>query len=152
MNINFENYEYNGAWYGTEKVDFNGQSIEVDVQIDGYDDSMIPESGKNAFLDFLNILNHNTAKISEAVFQYYCERREELGFADEVNADYPAVSKPEEILKMITLIGITVPDQEAYDEVAVSLVFNCTWDKENGLGICFIGEDIEDIGFQDIAL
>lgn len=152
MNVNFENYEYNGAWYGTEKVDFNGQSFDVDVQINGYDESMIPESGKNAFLDFLNKLNNYTVKIAEAVFQYYCEMRDELGYSDEVNADYPALSKPKEILKGITLIGITVPDQEDYDEEAVSLVFNCTWDKENDVGICFIGEDIDDVGFQDIAL
>lgn len=152
MNINFENYEYNGAWYGMEKVDFNGQRFDVDVQIDGYDESIIPESGKNALLDFLNNLNNYTAKIAEAVFKYYCARRDELGYSDEVNADYPALSKPKEILKRITLIGITVPDQEDYDEAAVSLVFNCTWDQENGVGICFIGEDIDDIGFQDIAL
>ncbi len=152
MNINFENYKYNGAWYGTEKVDFNGQSFDVDVQIDGYDESMIPESGKNAFLDFLNKLNNYTVKIAEAVFQYYCEMRDELGYSDEVNVDYPSLSKPKEILNMITLIGITVPDQDDYDEEAVSLVFNCTWDKENGVGICFIGEDIDDVGFQDIAL
>lgn len=152
MNINFENYIYNGAWYGTEKVEFNGQSFDVDVQIDGYDESIIPESGKSVFLNFLHKLNGYTAKIAEAVFQYYCVRREELGYLDEFNADYPAISKSEEILKMITLIGITVPDQDDYDEAAISLVFNCTWDKENGVGICFIGEDIDDIGFQDIAM
>lgn len=152
MNIDFENYIYNGAWYGTEKVEFNGQSFDVDVQIDGYDESIIPESGKSVFLNFLHKLNGYTAKIAEAVFQYYCVRREELGYSDEFNADYSAISKSEEILKMITLIGITVPDQDDYDEAAVSLVFNCTWDKENGVGICFIGEDIDDVGFQDIAM
>lgn len=152
MNINFENYIYNGAWYGTEKVEFNGQNFDVDVQIDGYDESIIPESGKSVFLNFLHKLNGYTAKIAEAVFQYYCVRREELGYSYEFNADYPAISKSEKILKMITLIGITVPDQDDYDEATVSLVFNCTWDKENGVGICFIGEDIDDIGFQDIAM
>lgn len=74
------------------------------------------------------------------------------GYTDEINVDYPVLSKPKEILKMITLIGITVPDQSEYNEAAVSLVFNCTWDKENGVGIFFIGEDIDDVGFQDIAL
>lgn len=152
MNINFENYEYNGAWYGREKLEFNGQSFDVDVQIDGYDENIIPESGKIVLMDFLNKLNGYTEKIAEAVFQYYCVRREELGYSNEFNADYPALSKSEEILKMITLIGITVPDQDDYDEAAVSLVFNCTWDKENGVGLCFIGEDIDDVGFQDIAV
>ena len=152
MNINFENYEYNGAWYGIEEVEFNGQSCHVDVQIDGYDESMIPESGKKVLLDFLNKFNQYTVKISEAVFEYYCVRREELGYADEVNDEYPAISSSKDILKMISLIGITIPDQDDYDGAAVSLVFNCTWDTENGVGICFIGEEIDEVGFQDIAL
>lgn len=152
MNINFENYEYKGAWYGREKAEFNGQSFDVDVQIDGYDENIIPESGKSVLTDFLNRLNGYTEKIAEAVFQYYCVRREELGYSDEFNADYPELSEPEEILNMITLIGITVPDQDDYDEAAVSLVFNCTWDTENGAGIRFIGDNIVDVGFQDTAL
>ena len=152
MNIHFEDYKYNGAWFGQETVTFNGQCFDVDVQIDGYDETIIPESGKNALLDFLNRFGQYTEKIAEVVFRYYCDRREGLGYADEVNADYPALNRPREILKMITLIGITVPDQDDYDEAVVSLVFDCTWDQENGVGICFTGEDIDDVGFQDIAL
>ena len=86
------------------------------------------------------------------MFEYYCARREELGYADEANADYPALGEANELWKMITLIGINVPDQDDYDEAAISLVFDCTWDQENGVGVCFIEENIDDIGFQDIAM
>lgn len=84
--------------HGTEKIEFNGQSFDVYVQIDGYDENIIPESGKSVFLEFLNRLNEYTAKIAEAVFQYYCMRREELGYSDEFNADYPALNSSEEIM------------------------------------------------------
>ena len=152
MNINFDNYEYDGAWFGNEKVVFNGQPFDVEIQIDGYDDIVIPESSKIALSDFLDKLNDYTAKIEKAVFEYYCTLRIELGYDREFNDDFPALSQSEEVLEMITLIGITVPDQDDYDEAAVSLVFDCTWEEEHGLGICFIGEEIDEVGFQDIAL
>lgn len=152
MKINFDNYEYDGAWFGNETVTFNGQQFYVDVQIDGYDEIVIPESSKNALLNFLDKLNSYIPKIQEAVFEYYCELRDRLGYDVEVNDDYPDLSNSEEILNMITLIGITVPDQDDYDEDAISLVFDCTWEVEHGLGICFIGDDINEVGFQDVAL
>ena len=62
MNIQFEDYQYNGAWFGRETAAFNGQCYDVDVQIDGYDETIIPESGKKVFLDFLNRLNQYTEK------------------------------------------------------------------------------------------
>ena len=97
-------------------------------------------------------MNDKTYIIAEAVFKYYQERREELGYSDEMNIDYPEIREATSILDMLTLIGITIPDQDGYTEEAVSLVFNCTWDKENGVGICFVGQNIEEVGFQDIAL
>ena len=39
---------------------------------------------------------------------------------------------PEQILDTLQLIGIIVPDREEYSEPAISLVFNCNWDKGNG--------------------
>ena len=38
MNIDFENYEYDDAWFGKEEVSFNGHTYEVDVQIDSDDE------------------------------------------------------------------------------------------------------------------
>ena len=152
MNINFNNYNYNGAWYGKEKVNFNGKNIEIDVQIDGYDEDIIPENSKIVLHCFLDNFNNKIDKIVEATFEYYCSRKDELGYSDEESIDFPTLGTPNEILEMITLIGITIPDQDYYNEAAVSLIFNCTWDKENGMGICFVGEYIDEIGFQDVAL
>ncbi len=152
MDINFENYEYNGAWYGRERISFNGSFFDIDVQMDSDDENLIPEASKEVLIDFINKLDDYTLRIAESILDYYANRREELGYSVEMNIDYPEVDSAEEILNMITLIGITIPDQDDYDEPAVSLVFNCTWDKENGVGVCLLGENIDDVGFQDIAL
>ena len=75
MNIKFDNYKYNGAWYGKEEVEFNGQQAVIDIQIDGYDDVVIPRKSQNALLNFLDTLNDKTYIIAEAVVKYYQERR-----------------------------------------------------------------------------
>ena len=152
MSIVNKNYEYDGAWFGKEKVSFNGRVYEVDVQIDSDDEDMIPENAKEVLTDLLNNMENYTSQVAESILDYYNDRRDELGYSDVENPDYPEIDTAEEILDMVSLIGITVPDQDDYDDTAFSLVFDCTWDKENGVGVCFEGGEVEDVGFQGIAL
>ena len=113
---------------------------------------MIPENAKEVLTDHLNNMENYSSKVAESILDYYNDRRDELGYSDEENPDYPEVNTAEEILDMVSLIGITVPDQDDYDDTAFSLVFDCTWDKENGVGVCLEGGEVEDVGFQGIAL
>ena len=34
----------------------------------------------------------------------------------------------------------------------MGLTFECSWDEENGVGIYFVNEEIEEIGYQDVAM
>ncbi len=122
------------------------------MQIDSDDEDMIPDNAKEVLTDLLNNMEKYTSKVADSILDYYNDRRDELGYSDEENPDYPEIDTAEEILDMVSLIGITVPDQDDYDDTAFSLVFDCTWDKENGVGVCFEGGEVEDVGFQDIAL
>lgn len=152
MSIVNKNYEYDGAWFGKEKVSFNGHTYEVDVQIDSDDEENIPDDAKEVLSDLLNDLENYTSKIADIILEYYNDRRDELGFSYEDNPDYPEIDSAEEILDTLTLIGITIPEQDDYDDTAFSLVFDCSWDKENGVGVCFEGGEVDDVGFQGIAL
>ena len=148
----FDGFEYYGAWFKKMSVIFSGAEVEVDIQINGYDDEEIPAEGKSALLLFLNSLDKYLPIILEGIFEYYQCKREELGYDIEKNSDYPEFNNHDQILKTIQLIGITVPDQDDYSEHAVFLVFNCNWDKENGIGMCLVGDTIEEVGNQGIAL
>lgn len=148
----FDGFEYCGAWFKKMSIPFAGTCVDVDVQINGYDEAEVPTKGKAVLSSFLNDVNKLFPVIVEGVFKYYRDRREELGYDIENNSDYPDLKDPEQILDTLQLIGITVPDQDEYSEPAISLVFNCNWDKENGVGVCLVGDVIEEVGTQGIAL
>lgn len=148
----FDGFEYYGAWFKKMSITFAGICTEVDVQINGYDEDEIPENGKAALISFWDDINNFPSVVGEGVLKYYQNRRNELGYDSEGDLDYPEFNEYGEILQTLQLIGITVPDQEDYSDRAIFLVFNCSWDKENGVGVCLLGDTIEEVGFQSIAL
>lgn len=77
--------------------------------------------------------------------------RNKLGYDDNNDENYPAISNIEDIKNRITLDSIVVPLSGIYEDRSVALAFHCEWDTENGLGIILVNEKIYDIGYQDIA-
>lgn len=88
---------------------------------------------------------------AEAIKEYYLGLRKELGYDQEYNADYPPLDHTESILKMISLDMMVIPEDGIFDGRCVCLAFSCSWDEENGFGIRFVNEEIDEIGYQDIA-
>lgn len=148
----FDGFEYYGAWFKKMTITFAGADVEVDIQINGYDEEEIPEKGKDALVSFLENTDKSLSIILEGILGYYQCRRTELGYDIEINSEYPDYKNCDQIIKSIQLIGITVPDQDDYPESAVFFVFTCNWDKENGVGVCMVGDTVEEVGFQGIAL
>lgn len=146
----FDGFEYCGAWYKNMPINYANKTSDVDVQIYGYDEDEMPEEGKAAFLSFMENMDETVSVVLESILEYYCELREELGY-DEDN-EYPEYKDCDEILETLQLIGITVPDQDDYDESAICLVFNCDWDEENGVGVRLVGDVVDEVGTQDIAM
>lgn len=152
MKYCFEGFEYDGAWFKEIDLTFNGKFEKVDVQINGYGENEIPNGGKEAFLYILNAIEQFAHKIGDAALKYYQDRKKELGYECPENSSFPNYKNASDILSVLHLKGITIPDQEDYTDKAVFLVFDCAWDKENGIGIRIVGDKIEEIGGQDIAL
>lgn len=49
MKIEYDKFTYDGAWYAKDNIEFDGRDCNVDIQIYGYDEEIIPESSKNVF-------------------------------------------------------------------------------------------------------
>ena len=46
---------------------------------------------------------------------------------------------------------MVIPEDGIFDGRCACLAFSCSWDEENGLGIRFVNEEIDEIGYQDVA-
>lgn len=90
--------------------------------------------------------------ILEPILEYYNQKRYELGYDVEKNENYPLINTVNQILEKITLVGIFVPDNDLSDFLDIGLTFDCTWDMENGLGLCLVKGEVTEVGYQSVVL
>lgn len=142
-------YEY--GWNSKTTIDWYGKMINVDLVVSGEEDEEIDSLQCESYEKFKLAWSDIKDSILERVLSYYINLRNELGYGDDSNENYPAISNIDEIKNIITLDSIVVPLSGVYDGRSIALAFHCEWDAENGLGIILVNEEIHDIGYQDIA-
>ncbi|MCD7835591.1 MAG: DUF2004 domain-containing protein [Lachnospiraceae bacterium] len=147
----FGELQFEYGWNGTTSLDWFGRNIDVDLVVDGEEDESIDSLQCESYKAFKESWNTVKEQILDAVLSYYNDLRDELGYSDGSNDDYPEITTRTEIKEMIGLDSVIVPISGIYDGRSISLAFHCEWDKENGLGIILIDESISEIGYQDIA-
>lgn len=142
-------FKYDSAWFGKLDYDFgNIKSKTLDIQIDAYDINESLERAKKILKDFFENWSIIKTEIIEKIYEYYNEKRKQLGYDIELNEFYPNVNDKYEITNMIEIIGITIPS----DVYECGIVCNCTWEEEHGLGIRLVNNKVVEIGEQGIAL
>ena len=151
INSVFGELTYEFGWNGETTIDWYGEMINVDLVVSGEEDEEIDSLQCESYEKFKLAWSDIKDSILERVLSYYINLRNELGYGDDSNDNYPAISDIDEIKNMITLDSIVVPLSGVYDGRSIALAFHCEWDTENGLGIILVNEEIYDIGYQDIA-
>ena len=147
----FRNLEYEYGWNGTIEFNCFGRTEEVSLTISGEEDTPVTDHQRDSFKAFLETWDKIMDDVAEAIGKYYISLREELGYDREYNICYPPVELPSDVLGMISLDQMVIPDDGIYDGRCVCFAFSCSWDDENGIGIRFLNEMIDEIGYQDIA-
>lgn len=151
-NTVFGELEYEYGWVKQIIVRFLGREIEIVVMIDGEEDGNFDEEQYDAYQSLMKNWEQVQLKFAEPILDYYQKKRSELGYNIEFNEDYPLVETTDQLIKMITLDGITVPYGDVLEGRDIGILFNCTWDAENGLGLCLLDEKVIEVGYQDIAI
>lgn len=142
-------YEY--GWNGKTTLDWFGKTIDVDLVVSGEEDEEADSLQCESYKKFKAVWNSIEEDILERVLSYYADLRDELGYSNGSNEDYPEISDILEMKDKIELDSVIVPFSGIYDGRSIALAFRCEWDIENGLGIILVNEKIYDIGYQDIA-
>lgn len=142
-------YDYN--WNGELELNWFGEIKKIDLVIYCEEDEKFDDLQYQSFQKFIDNWKEIESFLLDKILLYYIDLREELGFSDDSDKNYPEVTSVREIKEMIELDMIVIPYSDIYDGRSVAMAFSCDWDAENGLGVLLVNEKIEEIGYQDIA-
>lgn len=146
--LEFNNYD----WIAYQKFAFWGSEVKVALIVSGEEEGQFEENQYRAYQFLIERWQEVQQCILEPVLDYYKQQRSELGYDVEFNENYPLIETATQVLEKITLVGVFVPDNDLVDFLDIGLMFDCTWDAENGLGLCFLEGEVTEVGYQDIVL
>jgi hypothetical protein len=155
MTINnpiFGELQYEYGWVKNATIYFVGKEIEISLLVDGEEDGKFDEEQYTAYQSLMQNWEQLQQIFLHSILDYYQRKRDDLGYDIEFNEDYPLVDTTDQLIKMITLEGIVVPYGDIFEGRDIGILFKCTWDAENGLGLRLLDENVTDIGDQDVAI
>lgn len=153
-----ENEGCNG-WCGKQSIVFGGTTYIVDLLIQRGSDSEIAEIQKKAFQNFMENWPMLQTKLVESLIKYYNEK-ERFSYGPDDEKEFaewwPEIETKDALLQAITLETIVVPEDFMMSQGRyIYLLFSRIWGGEdyddNGIGVCFINEEIDEIAYKDIA-
>lgn len=145
-----------GCWEGKNTLDFGGSNYLVEILIFGEE---VKEIQRSAFKCFMDKWSDLQDKLIDALIKYYNEdERFSYGPDDEEEAAewWPEINTREALLQAVTLETIVVSEDFLMENGRrIYLLFSRAWGGEdlddNGIGVCYINEEIEEIAYKDIA-
>jgi len=144
--------EYEYGWFRYTTIEFCGKEAEIALMIKGEEDGKFDEEQYIAYNSLMQKWEQIQYSILEPILNYYKQTRHELGYDISHNVNFPEIETTEQILDMIKLVGIVVPYGDIYDERDIGITFDCTWDIENGLRLRLLNEQVNEVGYQDVAI
>ena len=146
------------GWWGKTNIDFGGDICSVDILIHGHEDE-ITQRQRTAYEDFIRKWPALQENLIEALIEYYNEEEYySYGPEDEEEAKewWPEIKTKEALLRAVTLETIVVEwDHGQQNGRSIYLLFSRIWGGEdlddNGIGVHYVNEEIDNIGYKDMA-
>ena len=146
------------GWWGKQTLDFGKNVCSVDILIHGGEDE-ITQRQRMAFENFIKKWPTLQETLMGALIKHYNEEeRFSYGPEDEAEMEewWPEIKTKEDLLQAVTLETIVVaPGYEQENKRSIYLLFSRTWGGEdlddNGIGVHYVNEEIDEIGYKDMA-
>lgn len=155
MTINdavFGELEYDYGWIKNTTIEFCEKKSEIALMVDGEEDGIFDKEQYEAYTSLMQNWEQLQQSFLQIILDYYKQNRHELGYDIEFNVNYPLNERIEQLLEMISLVGIIVPYANCLEGRDIGITFDCTWDTENGLGLRLVNEKVIEVGYQDVAI
>lgn len=134
--------------------------MNVDLTVN-VDDEEIVDLQYETYEKFKEKWNDLQKEIAEKIIKYYNEEEKgSYGPEDKEEFDkwWPEINTIDELLNQIELEGIIIPEAFIMEDVAggrcIYLTFNKKYGndtEDNGIGVKIVNEEVDEIGFKDIA-
>ncbi|WP_191557361.1 DUF6985 domain-containing protein [Metabacillus idriensis] len=148
----FGELQYDYGWSKDTTIDFMGKETDITLMIDGEEDGNFDAAQYEAYQTFMRNWKDVQLNILKPIIEYYNQKRHELGFDIDNDESFPTIQSQLQLLDHITLVGIVVPYADIHEGRDIGILFDCNWDKENGLGIRLLNDKVTEIGYQDVAI
>lgn len=149
---------YDGC-LGRQSLYFGGNARVVEILIRGDEENQITQRQRKALQSFMKKWPSLQKKLIEALIKYYNEE-ECFGYGPEDEEEaakwWPDIETEDALLQAVALETIVVAEDFAQEDGRrIYLLFSRSWGGEdlddNGIGVCYIDEEIDAIGYKDIA-
>lgn len=148
----FGELEHEYVWTKDMTIQFFENENKISLIIEGNEDGIFDKEQYIAYQALMKNWNELQQNLVQKLLEYYQQSRYELGYDIAFHENYPLVETTGQILEMIELDGIVVPYGDIREGRDIGVLFNCSWDKENGVGLRLLDEEVIEVGYQDIVI
>lgn len=148
----FGQLEYDFLWEGTTKITMFGENYEIGIGIEGEEEDGITELQKDTYINFMKNETEIIENVCNEIMKYYkhmCQYEPEK-IDPNVIGKLPEVKNILELKALITPIKLCIPELDGDREI--SILFDCLWDFDMGLGVKIINEAVTKVGIQSEVL
>ena len=147
------------GWWGKQTLAFSGNTYTVDLLIHKDKEDEITKRQEEAFTCFMKEWPKLQEHLIEELIKYYNEY-EYYSYGPEDEKElaewWPEIKTKEALLQAVTLETIVVSQDYMMNKGRyIYLLFSRTWGGEdlddNGIGVRYINEQIDEIAYKDMA-
>ncbi len=147
------------GWWGKQTLAFSGNTYTVDLLIHKGKEDEITKRQEEAFTCFMKEWPKLQEHLIEELIKYYNEY-EYYSYGPEDEKElaewWPEIKTKEALLQAVTLETIVVSQDYMMNKGRyIYLLFSRTWGGEdlddNGIGVRYINEQIDEIAYKDMA-
>ncbi|HOJ79056.1 MAG TPA: hypothetical protein PL158_13325 [Bacillota bacterium] len=144
--------EYDFLWQGQMELKIYNRSYNVLLSIECDEDEDISELQRQSMVEFLKNEAKIINEVEQAIFQYYqsiCSLKREKNVKN-IDEIAPIVYRIDEVGKLVKPVNFYIRNTEA--ERTISILFECTWDFDLGVGVQLVNEKVTNVGVQNDVL
>lgn len=150
----FGDLQFGIYWSRPFKIGFLGKEREVELVVDGDEDSDFEPTQHAAFVEFERLLPELMDDVEDQLFTHYVQERDELctRYSNRADEVCPIIDDARELDRLLTLKQVIVMESLGSDERRIGLVLDAVFEPELGIGVKIIDGKVSEIAEQDIVL